>query len=124
MLAMRDMHITDNVAGALSRMILKHADAEFVAQALPAIVAALPLQEEYEENEPIYQAIHTLYDQSNETVQQLTPLLIGVFEKVLSPPQEQLEPETRQIISQTVKALYGAKPDLFANNPNLLSLAQ
>ncbi|KAL7918573.1 armadillo-type protein [Trichoderma austrokoningii] len=124
MLAMRDMHITDNVAGALSRMILKHADAGFVAQALPAIVAALPLQEEYEENEPIYQAIHTLYDQSNETVQQLTPQLIGVFEKVLSPPQEQLEPETRQIISQTVKALYGAKPDLFANNPNLLSLAQ
>ncbi|UKZ61582.1 uncharacterized protein TrAtP1_002841 [Trichoderma atroviride] len=124
MLAMRDMHITDNVAGALSRMILKHADAGFVAQALPAIVAALPLQEEYEENEPIYQAIHTLYDQSNETVQQLTPQLIGIFEKVLSPPQEQLEPETRQIISQTVKALYGAKPDLFANNPNLLSLVQ
>lgn len=60
MLAMREMRITDNVAGALSRMMIKHADAGFVAQALPAIVATLPLQEEYEENEPIYQCIHTL----------------------------------------------------------------
>ncbi|KAL7785886.1 armadillo-type protein [Trichoderma ceciliae] len=123
MLTMREMRITDNVAGALSRMIVKHADAGFVAQALPAIVATLPLQEEYEENEPIYQAIHTLYDQSNETVQQLTPQLIGIFEKVLAPPEEQLEPETRQILCRTVQVLYGAKPDLFANNPNLLHLA-
>ncbi|KAH6609914.1 importin subunit beta-4 [Trichoderma cornu-damae] len=123
MLDMREMRITDNVAGALSRMMIKHADAGFVAQALPAIVATLPLQEEYEENEPIYQAIHTLYDQSNETVQQLTPQLIGIFEKVLAPPEEQLEPETRQLLCQTVRALYGAKPDLFANNPNLLHLA-
>ncbi|UKZ57351.1 hypothetical protein TrVGV298_011204 [Trichoderma virens] len=101
MLSIQEMRITDNVAGALSRMMIKHADAGFVAQALPAIVNILPLQEEFEENEPIYQAIHTLYDQSNETVQQLTPQLIGIFEK----------------------ALYGAKPDLFANNPNLLQLA-
>ncbi|UKZ83068.1 hypothetical protein TrVFT333_010869 [Trichoderma virens FT-333] len=101
MLSIQEMRITDNVAGALSRMMIKHADAGFVAQALPAIVSILPLQEEFEENEPIYQAIHTLYDQSNETVQQLTPQLIGIFEK----------------------ALYGAKPDLFANNPNLLQLA-
>ncbi|KAM6487665.1 ARM repeat-containing protein [Trichoderma sp. SZMC 28011] len=123
MLAIQEMRITDNVAGALSRMMIKHADAGFVAQALPAIVNILPLQEEYEENEPIYQAIHALYDQSNETVQQLTPQLIGIFEKVLSPPEDQLEPETRQLLSRTVLALHGAKPELFANNPNLLQLA-
>ncbi|KAL6863688.1 ARM repeat-containing protein [Trichoderma novae-zelandiae] len=123
MLAIQEMRITDNVAGALSRMMIKHADAGFVAQALPAIVSNLPLQEEYEENEPIYQCIHALYDQSNETVQQLTPQLLGIFEKVLSPPQEQLEPETRQLLCRTVQALYGAKPDLFANHPNLLQLA-
>lgn len=66
---------------------------------------------------------HPADDQNNETVQQLTPQLLGIFEKVLSPPQEQLEPETRQLLSRTVQALYGAKPELFANHPNLLQLA-
>lgn len=143
LLAMREMRITDNVAGALSRMMMKHPDNDFVAQALPAVVATLPLQEEYEENEPIYQCIYKLCkfttqkheirnnnvlttfidDQSNQTVQNLTPQLIGIFEKVLSPPEEQLEQETRQILQQTVQMLYKAKPDLFSSNPGLLQLA-
>ena len=62
-------------------------------------------------------------EQSNQTIQQLTPQLIGVFEKVLSPPEDQLEPETRNMVQQTVQMLYKAQPNLFANNPNLLSLA-
>ncbi|KAK5996582.1 putative importin subunit beta-4 [Cladobotryum mycophilum] len=123
LLALREMHVTDNVAGALSRMIIKHPDSGFVAQALPAIVATLPLQEEYEENEPIYRAIYNLYGQSNETVQQLTPQLIGIFEKVLGAPEDQVEPETRQLLSQTVQVLYKAQPSLLANNPGLVQLA-
>ncbi|KOS22084.1 putative importin subunit beta-4 [Escovopsis weberi] len=123
LLSLREMHVTDNVAGALSRMIIKNPDAGFVAQALPSIVATLPLQEEFEENEPIYRAIFTLYDQSNGTVQQLTPQLIGIFEKVLGPPEGQVEPETRQLLCQLVQMLYKNRPELLANNPGLLPLA-
>ena len=62
-------------------------------------------------------------DQSNQTVQDLTPQLIPIFEKVLSPPEEQLEPETRQILQQTVQTLYKIKPDLLSNSPGLLTAA-
>lgn len=123
LLTVNEMRMTDNVAGAVSRMITKNPDNGFVAQALPAIVNVLPLQEDYEENAPIYQCIFNLYQQSNSTVEQLTPQLIGIFEKVLGPPEDQLEPETRQILQQIVQILYKAKADLLANNPGLLKLA-
>jgi hypothetical protein len=123
LLALREMRMTDNVSGALARMIMKNPDAGFVSEVLPSIVNVLPLVEDYEENEPIYQCIYKLYEQSNATVQQLTPQLIPVFEKVLSPPEEQLEPQTRGLLQQTVQMLYKAQPDLFANHQQLLALA-
>ncbi|KAH7242575.1 armadillo-type protein [Fusarium tricinctum] len=123
LLTVNEMRMTDNVAGAVSRMMTKNPNNEFVAQALPAVVNALPLQEDYEENAPIYENIFNLYQHSNPTVEQLTPQLVGIFEKVLSPPEEQLEPETREILQRTVQMLYKAKPDLLANNPGLVKLA-
>lgn len=53
----------------------------------------------------------------------MTPQLIPVFEAVLSPPLEQLDDETREIVRKTVFMLYNAKQDLFSNNPNVLKLA-
>ncbi|KAF4980416.1 hypothetical protein FZEAL_3569 [Fusarium zealandicum] len=123
LLTVNEMRMTDNVAGAVCRMMTRNPDNGFVAQALPAIVNVLPLQEDYEENAPIYQCIYQLYEHSNSTVEQLTPQLINVFEKVMGTPDEQLEPETREILERTVQMLYKAKPDLLANNPGLLKLA-
>ncbi|KAG5984814.1 hypothetical protein E4U55_003032 [Claviceps digitariae] len=107
MLSVHEMRITDNVAGCLCRMIMKHPESSFVAQALPAIVNILPLTEDYEENEPIFQCIYSLYDQSNPTVQQLTPQLLGIFEKVLGEPEAQLEQDTRQLVQRMVQTLRG-----------------
>ncbi|KND88685.1 putative importin subunit beta-4 [Tolypocladium ophioglossoides CBS 100239] len=123
LLSMNEMRMTDNVSGCLCRMIMKHPDGGFVSEVLPAVVNALPLTEDYEENEPIYQCIYKLYEQGNETVQQLTPQLVGIFEKVLGPPEEQLEQDTREVLHRTVQMLYKAKPDLLSNNPGLLQLA-
>lgn len=123
LLTVNEMRMTDNVAGSLCRMMTKNPDNGFVAQALPAVVNVLPLAEDFEENAPIYQCIYKLYEISNPTVEQLTPQLISVFEKVLSPPEEQLEQDTREILQRTVQVLYKAKPELLANNPGLLKLA-
>ena len=56
-------------------------------------------------------------------MQQLTPKLIPVFEAVLSPPAEQLDDETREIVRKTVFLLYNANQSLFSSNPNVLKLA-
>lgn len=43
----------------------------------------------------------------NPTIQGLTPRLMPVFEKVLSPPEDQLQPETRQVVENLVRHLRG-----------------
>lgn len=63
-------------------------------------------------------------DEANEpTVQSLTSKLIGVFEKVLSPPEEQLTDESRPIVQRIVQSLFKAKPDLFQGHEQVLKLA-
>lgn len=49
--------LPDNATGCLSRMILKHRNSVPVGDVLPAIVAILPLKNDYEENEPLYRMI-------------------------------------------------------------------
>ncbi|EGX94625.1 karyopherin Kap123 [Cordyceps militaris CM01] len=123
LIAVSEMRLTDNVAGALCRMMMKNPDAGFVSEALPAVVNILPLVEDYEENEPIYKCIYNLYEQANPTVERLTPQLLAIFEKVLSPPEEQLEPSSREILQRVVSILYKAQPNLLANHAGLLKLA-
>jgi len=56
-------------------------------------------------------------------MRQLSGNLLPVFEKVLSPPAEQLDDETRDKVKQIVRHLYEAEAGLFANAPAVLRLA-
>ena len=47
----------DNAAGCVSRMIMKHQDKVPINEVLPALVNLLPLKEDFEENEPIFQMV-------------------------------------------------------------------
>ncbi|PHH81350.1 hypothetical protein CDD82_963 [Ophiocordyceps australis] len=116
------MRLADNAAGCLARMMMRHSDPGFVAEALPAVVAVLPLKEDFEENEPVYKCIHKLYEAGNQTVQQLTPQLLDVFEKVVAQADDQLDNETRDALRRTLQLLYTAQPDLIAARRNLLQL--
>ncbi|OLN87098.1 putative importin subunit beta-4 [Colletotrichum chlorophyti] len=106
LLQIKESRMVDNVSGCISRMIIANPNPEFIERVLPAIVNALPLTEDYEENAPIYQAIYKLYDQQNPTVQRLTPQILPILQAVLSPPEEQLEPETRQLVQKLAQALH------------------
>ena len=140
MLQIDGARIKDNAAGCLCRMIMAHPDRVPIADVLPALVGLLPLKEDYEENTPVYKCLYQLCmlsvrcgadrnanvrtDEQNEpTIQSLTPNLIPVFQSVLSPPVDQLDDETREIVRRTVAALYGAKPELFAAHQEVLKLA-
>ncbi|XXG96241.1 hypothetical protein Hte_002522 [Hypoxylon texense] len=105
LLLIKDARLQDNAAGCLCRMILAHPDQVPIADVLPALVDLLPLKEDYEENKPVYQCLHKLYVLSNPTVQELTPKLLNVFQQVLGPPEEQLEPETREVVQEMVRIL-------------------
>ncbi len=123
MLQIKDARIKDNAAGCLCRMIMAHPDRVPIPEVLPALVGLLPLKEDYEENTPVYQCLFKLYEQNEPTVQALTPNLIPVFQAVLSPPEDQLDDETREIVRRTVAVLFNAKADLFSGHPEVLKLA-
>ncbi|KAF2098188.1 ARM repeat-containing protein [Rhizodiscina lignyota] len=97
--------VLDNAAGCVARMISKHPDKTPLQEVLPKLVELLPLREDYEENAPVYGMIVKLYQSGDDTMRQLTPLLKPVLEKVLGPPEEQLEEETRSQLLQLVKYL-------------------
>lgn len=97
--------LLDNTAGCVSRMISRHPNNIPISEVLPRLVQLLPLREDYEENKPIFKMVVQLYQANNPTIMQLTPSLIPVFEKVLGPPEEQLEDETRAQLLELVKYL-------------------
>ncbi|KXX82719.1 putative importin subunit beta-4 [Madurella mycetomatis] len=123
MLQIQEARVKDNAAGCLSRMIIAHPDRVPIAEVLPAMVDLLPLKDDYEENSPVYECLLKLYEQSEPTIQQLTPKLIPVLESVLSPPAEQLDDEAREIVRKIVYLLYNAKQDLFSSHPNVPKMA-
>ncbi|KAK4096515.1 ARM repeat-containing protein [Parathielavia hyrcaniae] len=123
MLQVQEARIKDNAAGCISRMTMAHPDRIPLPEVLPALVSLLPLKDDYEENSPVYECILKLYEGNEPTVQQLTPKLIPVFEKVLNPPEDQLDDETREIVCKTVFLLYQANQSLFSSSPNVLKLA-
>ncbi|KAI1277005.1 importin beta-4 [Xylaria sp. FL0933] len=105
LLQIQAQRLQDNAAGCLCRMILSNPNQVPIPEVLPALVDLLPLKEDYEENKPVYQCLHKLYVMSNPTVQELTPRLLPVFQQVLGPPEDQLEDETRQLVTELVRNL-------------------
>jgi importin-4 len=60
MLQIQDARIKDNAAGCLCRMIMAHPDKVPIPDVLPALVGLLPLKDDFEENQPVYQCIFKL----------------------------------------------------------------
>ena len=97
--------LLDNAAGCVSRMIKKSPQNVPLEEVLPRLVEILPLKEDFDENEPVFEMIVSLYQQQNNVIQELTGHLMPIFEKVLGPPEEQLTEETKGKVRQLVEYL-------------------
>ncbi|KAF2091370.1 ARM repeat-containing protein [Saccharata proteae CBS 121410] len=95
----------DNAAGCISRMIMRHPSNVPIEQVLPRLIELLPLREDFEENMPIFRMIVKLYQANEPSIQQLTPRLMPIFQTVLSPPEDQLDDETRAQLTELVSYL-------------------
>ncbi len=136
----------DNAAGCVSRMITKHQDRVPIHAVLPALIELLPLKEDFEENEPVFNMImhlckphfsllrisvhyldltFSLTDSAGEpTIVRLTPQLLPILAQVLSPPEEQLKEPTRLQIIQLVKFVASKHPELVRKYDVLATAAQ
>jgi hypothetical protein len=111
-----------NACGCVSRMIMAHPDKISIEEIMPLIVDLLPLKENFEENQPIFECIVGLYQHENATIIGLTPKLIPVFVHVLGDPDDQLNDETREKVIETVKFVAGKQPGLAKDNESLIGI--
>lgn len=97
----------DNGAGCVSRLILKHKNKVPIQQVLPALVDSgiLPLQDDYQENEPVWTMIVKLYRDQDSTVQSLTSKLAPIMLSVLGEPEDQLTDDVREQVQALVEHL-------------------
>lgn len=102
LLSIREGRCRDNATGCISRLILKNREAVPTAQILPQIIDSdiLPLQEDYEENEPVWKMIVQMYKWQDPIMMSLTPKLIPAIKSVLAEPEDQLNDETRDEVRQ------------------------
>ena len=118
----------DNAAGCVSRMIMRHPAKTPTAQILPALLDILPLRDDYDENEPVYDMMIKLCksfkptrvqvpanggpdSEQDKTIMSLTPRILPILAEVTAPePKDQLKDETREKIAHLVKFLAGKYP--------------
>lgn len=93
----------DNACGALSRILYKKQELLFHSQILPPLLDALPLRDDFQENEPVFKLLHLLLCQHFATCAPYLPKIMHVFAHALLKPEERLP-----------------QPELFTSTVNLL----
>ena len=83
----------------------------------------MPLKEDYEENEPVFEMLVGLYQQQNQTVFAVTGRVLPVLEKVLDEPEEQLDDKTRGNVIELLRFLRSKDEGIFGGYPLLAQLA-
>ncbi len=58
------------------------------------------------------------------TILGLTPQLLPILEKVLGPPENQLNDETREQVLEMVKFVHGKQPRMVGKYPGLVAAAR
>ncbi|TNN84731.1 Importin-4 [Liparis tanakae] len=78
-----DLRVIDNLCAALCRMIMTNVDAVPLEQVVPALVARLPLKEDFEENKTVYSCLALLYSHSPALIVTLMKPIVAASSHVL-----------------------------------------
>jgi importin-4 len=105
------LNARDNAAGAVARFILKNTSAVPLDQVLPVLLSALPLQNDFLENRPIFQAIFYLFRTNPQSLHPHIDKLLPVFAHVLDPSgADQISSEIRSELIELIRALAAENP--------------
>lgn len=98
-----DRNVIDNLCGALCRMILGNVDAVPLEQVFPALVAQLPLKEDMEENETLYNCLTMLYSRNPALIVQHMKPIVTTSSQVLG--HKDVGQETQKTVALLLKQL-------------------
>ena len=113
----------DNWAGCVARLAAEKPSAIPMPQILTALVEALPLEEDFQENEPVWGLLVSLYrdgsDEARGVLGPLTEKVMAAAETTLGEPEEQLKDSTREEVLQLVRFVQTKSPSLVNSRPGL-----
>ncbi|KAF2453736.1 armadillo-type protein [Lineolata rhizophorae] len=97
--------LVDNAAGCVARVVRRMGRSGKVplGEVLPRLVECLPIREDFEENAVVWQTVVGLYEAGEPAMRELTPAVVPAVEKVLGPPEEQLDEVTRARVAELVE---------------------
>lgn len=105
------LNAKDNAAGAVGRLLLRNTAAIPLDQVLPVFVDALPLNNDYLENRPVFRAIFHLFRTNGAALYPFLDRLLQVFGHVLDPNgPEQVGDEIRAELIQLIGAVNAEDP--------------
>lgn len=105
------LNARDNAAGAVARLIIRNIVAVPLDQVLPVLIEALPLQNDYLENRPVFRALFQLFRRYPQTLYPYMDRLLQLFAHVLDPSgPEQIGDETRAELIALIGALNHEDP--------------
>ncbi|XP_070585747.1 importin-4 isoform X2 [Erythrolamprus reginae] len=121
----RNNRVTDNVCGAVSRMIMTNPGGMPVGQVFPVLLRALPLREDFEEYKTVYRFITFIYENDPSQVLQQIPEIVRSSGPVLA--CENLPTEARKLLLTLLGSLSARCPTEFrkailANPPEVGTL--
>ena len=79
------LNAKDNAAGSVGRLILRNTAAIPLDQVLPIFVGALPLKNDFLENQPVFRALFHLFRMNGPALYPYLDRLLQVFAHVLDP---------------------------------------
>lgn len=104
--------VMDNICAATCRMIMTNKTAIPMAQVLPVIMQCIPLKEDFEENENVYNCLLHLYSTDIQTIKAHVPHIVGSISQVLG--TDQVKPELQATLVQFVKDVSVKYPEDYA----------
>ena len=105
------LNARDNASGAVARFILKNTSAVPLDQVIPVLLSALPLQNDFLENRPIFQAIFHLFRTNAQSLHPYIGNLLPIFAHVLDPSAtDQISADIRGELIELIRALAAEDP--------------
>ncbi|KAL9646889.1 hypothetical protein ABK040_013749 [Willaertia magna] len=112
--------VVDNACGAIARFIACKLEMP-LSQVVPVWCNALPLREDFEEGPICYTSLILLLLSENNDIAQHIPLIIQKLANGLTLPNEQMKPEVRQSIADSLKQFASKYPQQFSQIASTLS---
>lgn len=121
--------VLDNICGALSKMIIANHALIPLPQVLPALMAKLPLREDFSENTSLFKALRSLFVQDRTVLEVYIEQIIQVILHVLYKKEyAEDEPEAAENISLFLKEISQHYPNQFtsvvSSNPEIAQFVQ